>query len=292
MSKVEDRFYKKRLRSAHITTLISITLVLLMLGFLGLIILHAKKVSEFVKENIGFTITLDDNAKESSIKKFQSDLSKKKYANKVEFISKEQAKDNLMEELGEDFVGFLGYNPLPSIIEVKLKPDYANNESIKKISKQLAKNKIVSKVDYQESMISAINSNIYKIGIVLLGFSIILILIAFALINNTIRLSVYSKRFLIKTMQLVGANRRFIRKPFMKQGAFYGIVGAIIAISIISVLLIIIHFKSPENLVLRSVNVYLMLMGIILGLGVFISLVSTYLSVSKYIDIQNDKLYQ
>ncbi len=291
MSKTEDKFYRKRLKSAHVTTLVSITLVLLMLGFLGLIILHAKKVSDFVKENIGFTITLQDNVKKKSVKKFQNSLTKKVYANKVEYISKEQAKENLMKELGENFVDFLGYNPLPEIIEVKLKTAYANNDSIKKISNQLIKYKIVKKVDYQESMINAINSNIYKIGIVLLGFSLILILIAFALINNTIRLSVYSKRFLIKTMQLIGASHRFIRRPFMKQGAFYGIFGAFIAIGIISTLLFIIQFKSPENIILRDFEVYAILMGVILGLGVFISLVSTYLAVSKYIDIHNDKLY-
>ncbi|MCK4637803.1 MAG: permease-like cell division protein FtsX, partial [Bacteroidales bacterium] len=230
MSKAEDKYSKRRLKSSYVTTLVSITLVLFMLGMLGLIILHAKKLSDYVKENIGFSIIMKENVKEAGIIQLQKTLDASDYVKSTEYITKEKAAEELTKDLGEDFIDFLGYNPLLPSIDLRLKAEYANIDSLAIIEKDLLANKNVKEVFYQKSLVHLINKNLRRISIIILGFSILLLIIAIALINNTIRLSVYSKRFLIKSMQLVGATQAFIRRPFILKGILHGILGAFIAI--------------------------------------------------------------
>ena len=200
------------------TTLVSITLVLFMLGLLGLTVLHARKLSDYVKENIGFRVYMKSTVREAGIMQLQKILDATEYVKSTEYITPEQAAEELSRDLGEDFIDFLGYNPLPPAIDLRLKASYANVDSLEMIETELMKNEDVKEVFYVKSLVHLINSNIRKISILLLGFSGLLLIIAIALINNTIRLSVYSKRFIIRSMQLVGATQSFIRRPFIFKG--------------------------------------------------------------------------
>lgn len=292
MPKTEDRYYKRKLKSAHITTLMSITMVLFVLGLLATIILHAQKVSQYVRENIGFTITMNNDVEEMEVIRFQKRLEVRDFVKTTRHTPVEEAARQLEEELGEDFIGFLGYNPLSPTIDVRLKAAYARSDSLKKIEQELMRNSSVKEVNYQESMVQTINDNIEKLSIFLLAFTILLMLIAFALINNTIRLSVYSRRFLIKTMQLVGATQGFIRRPFLKQGLFYGFIGSLITIILLAVLIYYGEKRMPEILNLSHTDLYGMIAGGVVVAGLFISWISTYFAVRKYLNIQNDKLYQ
>jgi len=230
MARQEDKYTRRRLQSSYITTVVSISLVLFMLGLLGLIIFHAKKLSDYVKENIGFSIIMKENVKEAGIIKLQKTLDATDYIKSTEYITKEQAAKEFTEELGEDFTSFLGYNPLLPTIEVRFKAAYANNDSLSVIKDKILADENVKEVFYHESLVNVVNKNVRKIGIIIFGFSALLLIIAIALINNTIRLSVYSKRFIIRSMQLVGATRQFISKPFILKGVLQGIIGSFIAI--------------------------------------------------------------
>ncbi|MGM0565687.1 MAG: cell division protein FtsX [Bacteroidota bacterium] len=292
MPKTEDRYYKRKLKSAHITTLMSITMVLFVLGVLATIILHAQKVSEYVRENIGFTITMNNDVDEMEVIRFKKRLEVRDFVKHAKHTSVEEAAEDLKQELGEDFIGFLGYNPLSPTIDVRLHAAYARSDSLKRIEQNLMRNSAVKEVSYQESMVQTINDNIEKLSIILMIFSVLLMLIAFALINNTIRLAVYSRRFLIRTMQLVGATQGFIRRPFLKQGLFYGFFGALITILLMGALIFMAQSRIPEILDLSHMDVYGIIAGGVLVAGLFISWISTYFAVRKYLNIKNDKLYQ
>ncbi len=291
MSKKEEKFYRRRLASSYITTIVSVSLVLFMLGLLGLIILHAKKLSDYVKENIGFSVIMKDNAKEASIIRLQKTLDATPYVKSTEYITKEQAAKEFTEELGEDFTKFLGFNPLLPTIEVRFNAAYANNDSLKIIKETILSNKNVKEVFYQESLVDIVNKNVKKIGIIILGFSILLLTIAIALINNTIRLSVYSKRFIIRSMQLVGATSGFIRRPFIWKGILQGVIGAFVAIILLSVIIFFSQREFPELVNLQDMKMFLSLFGIVILLGIILAWLSNYFAVRKYIRLKTDYLY-
>ena len=292
MAKREDRYYKRRLKSSYFTTQISITLVLFVIGLLGIFMLHAQKITELVRENIGFTITMNQDVEETDIIRFQKRLEMRKYVRSTRYISKEEAAKTLKKDLGEDFIGFLGYNPLSPQVEVKLSANYAKSDSLKLIERQLMQNSNIKEIDYQETMITKINDNIEKISYLLLGFSVLLLIIAIALINNTIRLAVYSRRFIIRTMQLVGATQAFIRRPFVKQGILHGLLGAFISLLLLAVLMYVAENNLPELKALRDLEQYAMLAGVVFLTGILISYFSTFFAVRKYLNVNNDKLYQ
>ncbi|MFZ4739991.1 MAG: cell division protein FtsX [Bacteroidales bacterium] len=291
MSKQEEKYNKRRLKSSYITTVVSISLVLFMLGLLGLIVMHAQKISNQVKENIGFSIFMKETAKEADIIRFQKSLDASTFSKSTEYITKEKAAQNVSKNLGEDFVSFLGNNPLTAQIDVRLNANYANNDSLAYIEKQIIKNDIVKEVYYQKSLVEMVNENIRKISLVFLSFSFLLLIIAIALINNTIRLSVYSNRFLIKTMQLVGATQHFIRKPFIFKGIISGIYGALIAIALLSGVLYTAQQNLPDLVNLQEIDLYLIVFGIVILLGILFSWISTFLAVRKYLNIKTDSLY-
>lgn len=291
MGRKEDKYNRKRLNSSYITTIVSITLVLFMLGLFGLIILHAKKLSDYVKENIGFSIIMKENVKEAGIIKLQKILDATEYVKSTEYITKEQAAKEFEEELGEEFTSFLGYNPLLPTIEVRFKAEYANNDSLTIIKEKILENSNVKEVFYQESLVDVVNKNVRKIGIIILGFSTLLLIIAIALINNTIRLSVYSKRFLIRSMQLVGATHNFISKPFIWKGILHGVIGALIAIILLSGIIYFSQRELPELINLQDIDLFLSLFGIVILLGIIISWMSNLLAVRKYIRLKTDSLY-
>jgi cell division transport system permease protein len=291
MSTAEDKFTKKRLRSSYFTVIISISLVLFMLGLLGMIVLQAKSLSDYVKENIGFSVILKEEVKDVDIVKFQKSLDAAPYVKSTEYIDKERAAKELTEDLGEDFVDFLGYNPLLASIEVRLNADYANPDSLQWIEAQMTKNPRVKEVFYQRDLVVLVNENIRKISMVLLGFSCLLLIIAVALINNSIRLSLYSKRFIIKTMQLVGATPAFIRRPFVLRGIINGLYGALIAIAMLMGVLYYAQQKIPELFEIQDVEMVATLFGMVLLLGVLITWISTSLGVLRFLRMKTDKLY-
>jgi cell division transport system permease protein len=291
MSRDQEKFNKRRLQSSYLSTVVSVSLVLFMLGLLGLIVLHAKKLSDYVKENIGVSIIIKEETQQQDILKLGENLKGAPYVKSSSYITKEQAAAKLQQDLGEDFLKFLGYNPLLSSYEVRLKAEYANNDSIKILEKTFLQNAIVKEVFYQKSLVELVNENIQKIGLVILGFSTLLMLIAIALINNTIRLSIYSKRFIIKSMQLVGATQGFIRKPFLLNGLLQGLIAAFVAIFLLAGVLYFAQQEIPELVELQDIQLFASLSGMVAALGMFISLISTFFAVRKYLKINTSDLY-
>ncbi|RLD39668.1 MAG: cell division protein FtsX [Bacteroidetes bacterium] len=291
MAKKDERLQRRKLQSSRATALISITLVLLMVGLLGLIVLHAQKLSEYVRENIGFSIIMKENVREAGIVQLQKTLDASRFVKSTEYITPEQAAEELQEELGEDFISFLGYNPLLPSIELKLKAEYTNIDSMEMIENELLANTDVKEIYYQKDLVHLINKNIRRIGLVLLGFSALLLVIAVALINNTIRLSVYSKRFLIKTMQLVGATGGFIRRPFLWYAVMQGLYAAFIAIICLGLLLYFFQKELPELVNLQDPGLILSLFGLVLLTGIVLTYLSTWFAVKKYLRAKADRLY-
>jgi cell division transport system permease protein len=291
MSGTENKHSRRRLRSSYITTIISISLVLFMLGMLGLIILNARQISNHVKENIGFSIILDKGIKKQEVTHIKDLLDAEVFVKNIEYIDPDLAAKEFQEALGEDFVKFIGENPLLPSFDVKLNAEYANPDSLAKIETELLENTKIKEVFYQPDLVEAVNKNMNKIGLYLLGFSALLLVIAMALINNTIRLSIYSKRFLIKTMQLVGARHSFIRRPFVVRGIGNGIVAAFIAIGLIITFLYYLQKQFPELIDFKNIELYGALFIIVLILGILISWISTNLAVRKYLRIETGDLY-
>jgi cell division transport system permease protein len=280
-----------RLRASYITSIISITLVLFMLGLLGLIILHGKKLSDFVRENISVSVMLKENVSDEQVVNYMKRLQKTSYVKQAEFISREQAAKELSNELGEDFVQFLGYNPLPASIDLQLRAEYANTDSIARIEKQLLTSNLVKEVVYQKSLIDQVNANISKITFVILGFSLILLMISVILINNTIKLSIYAKRFLIRSMQLVGATETFIRLPFIKKSIVHGVIAAAIAILLLVGTLYLVRQRIPEIAQLQDMSQFAVFFAGVLLLGIILSALSTWVSVNKFLRMKIDNLY-
>ena len=280
-----------RLRASYITSIISIMLVLFMLGLLGLIILHGKKLSEYVRENISVSVMLKDNAEDELVLSYMKRLEKTSYVKHAEFITREQAAKELSNELGEDFVQFLGYNPLPASIDLQLRSGYANTDSIARIEKQLLSSNLVKEVVYQKSLIDQVNSNINKITLVILSFSLILLVISIILINNTIKLSIYARRFLIRSMQLVGATETFIRLPFIRKSIVHGIIASVAAILLLVGTLYLARQRMPEIAALQDVKEFSIFFAGILVLGILLSAVSTLFAVNKFLRMKIDNLY-
>jgi cell division transport system permease protein len=288
---VSDKYSQRKVVGSSITTIVSLSLVLFMLGLLGLIVLNTNKLSDNLKENIGIQVILNDNAKEVDIQHFAKTLDASDYVKSTEFVTKEDAAKRLQEDLGEDFIAFLGYNPLLPSVNVHLKAAYANTDSITWIEQEMLQSKLVKELVYQKSLVTIINDNVEKISIVILIFSGLLMTIALALINNTIRLSIYSKRFLIKTMQLVGATQGFVSKPFVLTGIKHGIYGAIIAILMLIGVLYFAQKQLPELVELQDETTLATLFGLVIIFGIIISGISTLLAVRKYLRLKADELY-
>jgi cell division transport system permease protein len=291
MSKKEEKYALRKLQSSYLSTVISVSLVLFMLGLLGLIVLHTKKLSDYVKENIGLTVVLKDSIKEADISQFQKSLDATGYVKSTEYVNKEQAAINLKQDLGEDFISFLGYNPLLSSIDVHLKADYANPDSLVWIESEITKNANVKEIYYQKSLVNLVNENVKKIGLIILIFSSLLLVIAIALINNSIRLAIYSKRFIIRTMQLVGATQVFIRRPFVFRGIRHGIYGALVAILLLVAIIYWAQSEIPELIVLQDVDLFVSLFALVIFLGIFITWICTFFAVQKYLKLKTDDLY-
>ena len=291
MKKNETGFSKTKLRSSYATLVVSVSLVLFLLGILGLVLINAKELSDYFRESLSFSVILDDDAKEADIRMLQKDLDAKMYVKSTEYVSRPEAAAKMREELGEDFISFLGDNPLPASIDVYLVSNYTSPDSVAKIEKYILEYPFVKEVWYQESLLFLINENVNKISLFLLVISSFLFLIALTIINNTIRLSIYSRRFIIRTMQLVGATRSFIRKPFIMQSAFHGFLAALISMTLLMALLYLIENEFFLMFSFESTNLLILLGAAIIAVGILINIISTYFSVNRYLSISEDKLY-
>ena len=291
MKKNDTGFSKTKLRSSYLTLVVSVSLVLFLLGILGLVLINAKGLSDYFRESLSFWVMLDDDAKEADIRLLQKDLDAKTYIKSTEYVSKDEAALKMREELGEDFISFLGDNPLPPSIDVYLVSDYTSPDSVAKIEKYILEYPFVKEVYYQESLLYLINENVNKISLFLLVISLFLFLIALTIINNTIRISIYSKRFIIRTMQLVGATRAFIRKPFLVQSAFHGFLAALISMILLMGLLYMIEKEFFLMFTFENTHLLILLALAIIVTGVLINIVSTYFSVNRYLSISEDKLF-
>lgn len=290
--KPQKKVSKRKLQSSYLTTIVSITLVLFMLGLMGLLLLNSKKLSDHVRENIGFSIIMNTGVKEALIMELKKNLDASDFVKYTEYITPEEAAKELQEELGEDFIDFLGYNPLLPSIDLRLNAEYANIDSLKVIEAQLLQNSDIKEVYYQESLVEMINDNVRKITFIILIFSVLLLVIATALINNTIRLSVYSKRFLIRTMQLVGATKSFIRIPFILTGIVHGLIAALIASTALLTIIYFLLQEVPELVTLKDFNLFAILFAFVILAGVLITWASNYSAVNKYLKARPEDLYQ
>jgi len=278
---------------SNLTIIISISLVLVMLGLLSVLLLKADQVARYVSESVNITVFMDENAKDVDIKALQKSIDVEPWRRSTVSVSKEEAAKKLTEDLGEDFIKTLGYNPLQPSIEIYLNYQYVNNDSIAWIEKQLREDSRVKDVVYQKDMIGAMNERMGSISLVILIFSGALLVVAIGLIFNTIRLAIYSQRFLIRTMNLVGATQAFIRRPFVWRGVRNGIIGAIIAILItVGIVLVIDHnFRDLKLIEVADVETLGILCGIQIMLGIMIAWFSASLAVRKFLRQSTDALY-
>ena len=284
---------KRRVAGSYFMSMMSIALVLFLLGVFALLMMHAQKLSNHIKENIGFEIIMNSNVKESNILKLQKELDAMPAVKSTEYITKDEAMRRLSEDLGEDFMQWLGNeeNPLLPSIDVRFNAAWANNDSIMVIQNQLRKNPDIQEIYYQKSLVGVINQNVRRIGIALVAASLILLIIAITLIRNTIRLSIYSKRFLVRSMQLVGATPAYIRRPFIRSGITQGFFGALLADLLLALLLYGLNQRLPE---LALVQDYKIVVGILVGiicLGILLGGLSTRLALRKYLHADIDRLY-
>ncbi|MGY8954773.1 MAG: cell division protein FtsX [Flavobacteriales bacterium] len=281
----------RRILSSSASVVISLSLVLFVIGLLGLVLINAQRLSNYVKENIGFTIMLNEGVNEIEIMNFQKILDAADFAKSSTFVSKEQATKDLQNDLGEDFVSFLGYSPLLASVDVKLNASYANTDSLAVIKTELNDYPVVHTIFYQENLIDKLNSNVNRLSFFLLSFCLLLFVIAFALINNTIRLSVYSKRFLIRTMRLVGATNSFIQKPFLVKGIYQGIYSSIFAIFMLIGSIQLIQSETASMLNITDLKIIGFIFILIFIFGFFLSWISTFFAVRKFIKQNESELY-
>lgn len=291
MAKHKPKKLRKRIFTSYLTSTVSITLVLFLLGLLALILLNAGRLNDYVREKIGFTLVLKDDQNEADIIRLKNRLATEPFAREVIYIDKETAAKNLREELGEDFIGFLGYNPLFPSLEIKLHAEYTHADSLSVLEKKLLRLPQASEVFYQRSLVSVINDNVRKISIFLLIFSGLMIFVFSVLINNTIRISIYSQRFIINNMLLVGATRSFVRGPFIRKSIILGIYGAVLSGILLAALML--TYKKELSGIINMDD--LIVLGIVLSMvfvaSLLLSWISTFLAVNRFLKMKFDELF-
>lgn len=291
MGKEENGIINRRLRSSYLSTVISISLVLLLVGIAALLLVNARSVSDYFKENMQVSVMLKQDVTEKTARAFLLELGGERYIKSTEFISVEQGEKEMAEMLGEDFLDVFESSPIPISIDVTLKADYVSADSLDMVKTEISASPLVDEVVYQRSLVEALNANLSKISFVLGIFIVLLLFVSFVLINNTIRLNVYARRFTIHTMKLVGATRSFIRSPFMVQAVFQGIFSAMIAVLGLIGLLFFIRNEIAGLFEIFSLDLLLAVIGIVMVSGIVICLVSTCLVVNKLISLDKDDLY-
>ncbi len=291
MSNAPDKYAKRRARTSAVSTVIGISLVLFMLGILSILVLNASKLSTYVKENIRIELFLEQDLSEGEITRLRKEIDALPFARTNTYISKTEAAEKLQNELGEDFMAFLSYNPLPDVLELGIELEYTKPDSISTIAEMLENRSEINEVVYSPNLVRQIDRNVNKISLALLAFSGLLLLVAIALINNTIRLTIYSKRFTIRSMQLVGATSGFIQRPFVWNGVLQGLYSGFIAILLILGILFAVKSEIPEFFEFNDLVMFVKLFGLVSVLGMFISGISTLFAVRRYLRMDASKIY-
>ena len=291
MSTGENRLIRRRLAGAWISSVISITLVLFLVGVASLLLVNAKSVSDYFKENVQISVLMAQEATEDQAMELVSTLDSRPFIKGTRLVSKEEGTREMSEMLGEDFLEVFETAPIPLSVDVTLKAEYVSADSLEVVKKDISSFPLVEEVVYQQSLVDKLNTNLAKISLVLGVFVLLLLFISFVLINNTVRLNVFSKRFTIHTMKLVGATKSFIRGPFLGQAVFQGLFSALLAILMLLATLFIIRKEISQLFEVFSLDLLLVVIGIVVVSGVVICLVSTYLVVGKLVSLPKDDLY-
>ena len=282
---------RRRLANAYLSSVISISLVLLLVGVASMLLVNANSVSDYFKENMQVSVMMKDNVTEDKALSFCETLKKARYIKTTTYISKEQGQMELADQLGEDFLDIFETSPIPASIEITLDAAYVSSDSLEVVKAEISKSSLVAEVNYQGSLVDALNANLSKISLVLGFFIALMLFISFVLINNTVRLSVFSRRFTIHTMKLVGATRSFIRAPFLIQAGFQGVFSAMIAIIALVGMLFFLRSGFERLFEIFRLELLLIVIGIVLVSGLVICLVSTYFVVNKLVSLKKDELY-
>ncbi len=291
MSKSFERYQKRKLISSYFSVVLSIGLVLFLLGILGLLVLNTKKMADHFKEQITISVFLKENAKEVEVDQLQKSLAMAEYTKTATYVSKEEAAEQHSKEIGENFIDFLGYNPLKNSIDVQLNADFVSPEQIEEIATGISKKNYVDEVSYDKPLVGLLSENVKKISFWILVASAIFTFIAVLLINSSIRLSIYSKRFIIKTMQMVGATKIFIRRPFLWTNIKLGMLGAVLALLALGGVLYYLDANFTEFNILQDSTLLIILFVSVFLLGVLISLISTYFATQRFLNLRTDELY-
>ena len=291
MGKAENKIMRRRLMNAYLSSVISISLVLLLVGVASMLLVNAKSVSDYFKENMQVSVLMKQNVTDEAALEYKEDLDDARYIKSTTFISKEQGQRELAAQLGEDFLDVFETSPIPVSIDVTLDADYVSADSLEIVKAEISESPLVEEVVYQRSLVDALNANLSRISLILGVFIALLLFISFVLINNTVRLNVFARRFTIHTMKLVGATRSFIRAPFLVQSAFQGIFAAFIALIVLVGLLFLMRSSFAELFEIFRLDLLLVVIGIVIASGLIICLVSTYFVVNKLISLRKDELY-
>ena len=287
----DNRIMRRRLRNAYLSSVISISLVLLLVGVASMLLVNAKSVSDYFKENMQISVLMKQNVSDEDALEYRELLDGERYIKSTTFVSKEQGRKELAEQLGEDFLDVFETSPIPVSIDVTLEAAYVSSDSLEVVRAEIAESPLVEEVVYQRSLVDALNANLSRISMVLGVFIALLLFISFVLINNTVRLSVFARRFTIHTMKLVGATRSFIRAPFLLQSAFQGVFAAFLAIIVLLGLMFLMRSSFAQLFEIFRMELLLLVMGIVLVSGLALCLISTYFVVNKLISLHKDELY-
>ena len=291
MSSSYDKFQKRRLISSYFSVVLSVFLVLFLVGILGLFVLNSKKLSDDFKEQIAMTVFFKSEAQDTILKAFEAELKTAKFVKSSVFVSKEEAAKVHTEIIGEDFMTFLGANPLQNSFDIHLKADYIDSKNIRRIENKLRENPMVSDIVYDKQLVNLVNDNIKKVSFWILILSGFLTLVAVLLINSSMRLSIHSNRFIIKTMQMVGATKSFIRKPFIWRSIKLGMIGSALAVFALIGTLIYLNTSFPNLGILDDpLMIALVLLGVV-AVGILITWISTYFATQRFLNLRTDDLY-
>ncbi len=291
MSSGENKLIRRRLAGAWLSSVISISLVLLLVGVASLLLINAKSVSDYFKENVQISVLMGQDVTEDQAMDYATTLDAMPFIKGTRFISKEEGTRDMKDMLGEDFLNVFETAPIPVSVDVTLKADYVSADSLEMVKKVISSSPLVDEVVYQQSLIDKLNTNLGKISLILGVFVLLLLFISFVLINNTVRLNVFSKRFTIHTMKLVGATKSFIRGPFLGQAVFQGLISALLATLILLGILFFVRKEFVQLFEVFSMDLLLVVIGIVILSGILICLVSTYFVVGKLVSLSNDELY-